>query len=140
PSLITAMSQILLEIYPKSNLISKTIEEFAKKLDCQGFIFLDSNAYIIGSYYKDKSTRDILLSSIPHFFSLNDQFQLDGMDNNTIHMILERFGNYFLFKDIPIQNKTSPYYIFILKNNNPWELYFSKKEFNTFAKLMKEFI
>ncbi|TFG04175.1 MAG: hypothetical protein EU539_11330 [Promethearchaeota archaeon] len=140
PSLITAISHILLELYPKSNLISKTIEEFAGKLMCEGFILLDNNAFILGSYYKDDLTKELLLSSIPHFLSLNDHFQLDGLDNNKIHIVMNRFNYYFLFRDVPILGNGVPYYIFVLKSNSPWDLYFSRKDFNAFITIMKEML
>ena len=34
-TIIRAMSEVLLELYPKSQLIQKTIKEFAKKLKCE---------------------------------------------------------------------------------------------------------
>ncbi len=139
-TIITAMSQILLELYQKSNLITKTIEEFAKKLDCEGFILIDSNAFIIGSYFEDDMVKELLLYSIPHFLALNDSFKIEGEDNNGIHMVVHRFRKYFLFKNIMIHEDDDPYYLLLLKGNNPWSLYFNKKEFNAFSYIMKEML
>ena len=52
-SIISAMSEILLSLYPKSELIEKTIIEFAKKVNSEGIEVIDDNSLIIGSYYKN---------------------------------------------------------------------------------------
>ena len=56
-SIISAMSEILLNLYPKSELIEKTIIEFAKKIDSAGVVVIDDNSLIIGAYYKDDETK-----------------------------------------------------------------------------------
>ncbi|GAJ18988.1 unnamed protein product, partial [marine sediment metagenome] len=55
-SIISAMSEILLNLYPKSELIEKTIVEFAKKVNSSGVVVIDDNSLIVGSYYKDDET------------------------------------------------------------------------------------
>jgi len=74
-SIIGAMSEILLSLFPKSELIEKTITEFAKKVESSGVVVIDDNSLIIGSYYKDDETRHLLTASTPYFLTLNDSFQ-----------------------------------------------------------------
>jgi len=69
------MSEILLNLYPKAELISKTIDEFAKKVDSEGVVVIDDNSLIIGSYYRDEETKNLLSASTPYFLTLNDSFQ-----------------------------------------------------------------
>ena len=47
PSIIKAMSEILLSIYSKSELIEKTIIEFGKKTYSDGIVLFDDNYLII---------------------------------------------------------------------------------------------
>lgn len=140
-SIISAISQILLELYPKSKLIKKTIEEFALKLHCEGMVIVDNNSLIIGSYFKDNETGEILTRSIPYFLTLNDSFQIKGIEQNKEdQMVVRRFGKYFLFRQIKLKEKGTPYYILFLKADNPWDLYFSNKDFIAYLQVLREIL
>ncbi len=141
PSIMNAMSEILLELYPKSRLLKKTIEEFAIKLNCQGIVVIDKNSLIIGSFFKDHETGEILTRSMPYFLTLNDSFQLEGVSQkNQDQMVVHRFGKYFLFKEILLKESGVPYYILIVKGDNPWDLYFSSKDFRAFIQMLRDII
>ena len=141
PSIMNAISEILLEMYPKSKLIKKTIEEFAIKLNCQGIVIIDKNSLIIGSFFKDHETGEILTRSMPYFLTLNDSFQLEGVSQtNQDQMVVHRFGKYFLFKEILLKESGVPYYLLIVKGDNPWDLYFSNKDFRAFIQMLRDII
>ena len=140
-TIMTAVSQILLELYPKSKLIKKTIEEFAIKLNCEGLVIIDNESLIVGSFFKDDTTGELLTRSIPYFLTLNDSFQIEGIDHkNDDQMVVRRFGKHFLFKQIVLKDRGVPYYILCLKNENPWDLYFSNKDFIAFIHVLRDIL
>jgi GTPase SAR1 family protein len=137
-SIIGAMSEILLSLYPKSELIERTIIEFAKKVESEGIVIIDDNSLIIGSYYKDEETRHLLTASTPYFLTLNDSFQYTGVMEERFEdrMIVQRFGKNFMFKQITFKKESAPYYLLLLKNDPV----FHKEDFETFANILREIL
>jgi GTPase SAR1 family protein len=137
-SIIRAMSEILLSLYPKSELIEKTIIEFAKKIESEGVVVIDDNSLVIGSYYKDDETKHLLTASTPYFLTLNDNIQYTGVLENKYEdkMIVQRFGKNFIFKQITLKKDSTPYYLLLLKEDPV----FHKEDFDTFANIMKEIL
>jgi GTPase SAR1 family protein len=137
-SIIAAMSEILLSLYPKSELIEKTIVEFAKKVDSAGVVVIDDNSLIIGSYYKDDETRHLLTASTPYFLTLSDSLQYTGVQESKFEdrMIIQRFGKNFIFKQITLKKEASPYYLLLLKDDPV----FRKEDFESFAIILKEIL
>jgi len=139
-SLMNAMSQILLELYPKSQLLQKTIEEFAKKLNCEGLMIIDDNTLVIGAYYENDGAKLLLNKSIGYFLTLNDNFLEMGLGDQDDQFLIHKLGKYFLFKQFYIKFSVQPYYALILKSHNPFDLYFLRKEYTTFINIMNEII
>jgi hypothetical protein len=137
-SIIAAMSEILLSLYPKSELIEKTILEFAKKVDSDGMVVIDDNSLVIGSYYKDDEIRHILTASMPYFLTLHDSFEYTGVSEERAEgrMIVQRFGKNFIFKQIKLKESTMPYYLLLLKEDPV----FHKEDLESFANLLKEIL
>ncbi|KKM24344.1 hypothetical protein LCGC14_1606030 [marine sediment metagenome] len=137
-SIIIAMSEILLSIYPKSELIEKTIIEFAKKVESEGVVIIDDNSLIIGSYYKNDEVRHLLTASTPYFLTLNDSFQITSVMENRFEnrMIVQRFGKNFIFKQIKLRKDSTPYYLLLLKEDPV----FHKEDFESLANLLKEIL
>lgn len=138
-SIINAMSEILLSLYPKSELIERTVKEFAKKVDGEGVVIIDDNSLTIGNYYKDEEIKHLLNASTPYFLTLNDSFQDSTGLTATAHedqMIIQRFGKYFLFKQITLKKGAPPYYLLLLKDKPEFE----EEHFNTFVKLLEEIL
>jgi GTPase SAR1 family protein len=136
-SIIAAMSEILLSLYPKSELIEKTIVEFAKKVDSEGVVIIDDNSLIIGSYYKNDETRHILTASTPFFLTLHDSFQYTGVEErHEGRMLVQRFGKNFIFKEITLRKSGLPYYLLLIKE----EPVFSKEDLESFANLLREIL
>ncbi|MFX1488931.1 MAG: ADP-ribosylation factor-like protein [Promethearchaeota archaeon] len=138
PSVIAAMSEIMLNLYPKSELIEKTILEFAKKVDSGGIVIIDDNSLIVGSYYRNEETKHLLSASVPYFLTLNDNLQFTGVMENRVEdrMIVQRFGKNFIFKQINLKKDSSPYYLLLLKDDPV----FHKEDFETFANILKEIL
>ncbi|MHA2391215.1 MAG: ADP-ribosylation factor-like protein [Promethearchaeota archaeon] len=137
-SIMSAMSNILLELYPKSELMQKTIEQYARKLNCEGLIIMDKNSIILGSSFQDDESKKILSSTIAYFLTLNDVFEEMGLDQQEDQIVVRKLGKYFLFKPIIIQESSVPYYLLVLKEHNPFDLYFINKEFSAFANILKD--
>lgn len=137
-TIIKAMSEILLSLYPKSELIEKTIIEFAKKIDSTGVVVIDDNSLVIGSYYKNDEVKHLLTASTPYFLTLSDSLQYTGVQENRYEdrMILQRFGKNFIFKQISLKKDSNPYYLLLLKDDPV----FQKEDFETFANIIKEIL
>ncbi|MHA1235878.1 MAG: ADP-ribosylation factor-like protein, partial [Promethearchaeota archaeon] len=140
PSIIKAMSEILLSLYPKSELIDKTIVEFGKKTYSDGVVLLDDNSLIVGSYYKDEETKNLLTASTPYFLTLNDSFIFTevqpGRQHEENHMVVQRYGRNFIFKQLTFKEGSNPYYILMLKKDAS----INKDEIETFANLLKQIL
>ena len=140
PSIIKAMSEILLSLYPKSELIEKTIVEFGKKTYSEGLVLLDDNSLIVGSYYKDEETKNLLSASTPYFLTLNDSFVFTevqpDLQEKEDFMVVQRFGKHFIFKQLNLKGDIPPYYILILKQDSDVK----KEDFETFSNLLTEIL
>jgi hypothetical protein len=140
PSIIKAMSEILLSLYSKSELIEKTISEFGKKTYSDGIVLLDDNSLIIGSYYKDEETKNLLSASTPYFLTLNDSFVFTEVQpsrrEEDNHMVVQRFGRNFLFKQLSLKEGINPYYILMLKQDT----HINQEDIACFSNLLKEIL
>ncbi|MFW9970883.1 MAG: ADP-ribosylation factor-like protein [Candidatus Odinarchaeota archaeon] len=139
-TIINAMSNILLELYPKKQLIQKTIEEFARKLDCEGLMIIDKNSIILGSWFTDDNSRKILGDTIAYFLTLNDVFSDMMLEQQEDQIIVRRSDNYFLFKPIMLDVARIPYYMLVLKRRNPFDIYFMNKDLKAFVTILKDII
>jgi len=139
-SVMSAMSTILLELYPKSQLIRKTIEEFAKKLNCSGLIIIGQNSLILGSYFKDDHSKAYLKKIIGHFLILNDKFSEIKLEQQEDQIIVQKSHNYFLFKPIILNNDVVPHFMLILKEDNPFDLYFINKDLPAFINILRDIL
>ena len=139
-TIMSSMSQILLELYPKSELIQRTIEEYAKKLDCEGLIIIDKNSIILGSTFKDDVSKKLLSSTIAYFLTLNDIFLEMEIEQQEDQIVVRKSGKYFLFKPILIKDIEITYYILVLKNKNPFDIYFINKDFSAFVNIFRDIV
>lgn len=139
-SIMSAVSEILLQLYPKAQLIQRSIEEFAKKSNCDGLMIIDDNSIILGSYYENKSSKDLLQESIQYFLTLNDYFLNLGKINEDDQILVQKLGHHFLFKTISLKESSSPYHLSIIKAHNPYDLYFVRKELHFFIERLIDII
>jgi GTPase SAR1 family protein len=137
-SVISAVSEILLTLYPKTDVLQNTVYEYAKKFDIEAIEIIDSNSLIVGSYYQNERIRDILVASTPYFLSLNASFDsannLEELSENK--MIVQRFNRYFLFLKIAIQEGYLPYYLLICKDTPEIE----KGDYDSLINFLKELL
>jgi GTPase SAR1 family protein len=139
-TIMNSMSQVLLELYPKSELIQKTIEEYAKKLDCEGLMIIDKNSIILGSCFKDDISKKLLSSTIAYFLSLNDVFEEMELEQQEDQIVVRKAGRYFLFKPVLFKDIEIPYYMLVLKNKNPFDIYFINKDFSAFSTMFRDIV
>ncbi|GAG56042.1 unnamed protein product, partial [marine sediment metagenome] len=59
-----------------------------------------------------------------------------GRQQEEDHMIVQRFGRYFVFKQLSFKQGANPYYILMLKQDTN----INKDEIETFANLLKEIL
>lgn len=139
-TIMNAMSKILLNLYPKSELLQKTIEKFAKKLDCEGLLITDKNSIILGSCFKDNESKKLLSSTIAYFLTLNDVFEDMGMDQQEDQIVVKKMGKYFLFKPVTLKEKSLPYYMLVLKSHDPMGIYYINKDFDAFVNMFSSIV
>ncbi|MFX0048281.1 MAG: ADP-ribosylation factor-like protein [Candidatus Hermodarchaeota archaeon] len=139
-TIMNAMSKILLNLYPKSELLQKMIEKFARKLDCEGLLITDKNSIILGSWFQDREAKKLLSSTIAYFLTLNDVFEDMGLDQQEDQILVRKKGKYFLFKPVTLKEKTLPYYMLVLKNRDPMGIYFINKDFDIFAHMFNNLV
>ncbi len=96
-TIISSFSDLLLKIFPQSELLDKTIQEFAESLDeCNSILVLDSNSLVIGQYFENEESKQILTKSTPYFLTLNDSLENDVQGEQS--MVIER-GNKRFYTD-----------------------------------------
>ena len=139
-TIMNAMSKILLKLYPKSEFLQRTIDEFTRKLDCEGLIITDKNSIILGSCFKDNESKKLLSSTIAYFLTLNDVFEDMGIEQQEDQIVVRKMGKYFLFKPVTLKKNPSPYYMLALKSHDPLGLYFMNKNFNAFVNMFNTIV
>jgi hypothetical protein len=137
---MNAMSKVLLTLYPKSDLLQKTIDEFTRKLDCEGLLITDNNSIILGSCFKDDEAKKLLSSTIAYFLTLNDVFEDMGIEQQEDQIVVRKMGKYFLFKPVTLKKNPLPYYMLALKSHDPLGLYFMDKDFNAFVNMFNDIL
>lgn len=137
-TIIKAMSEILLAVYPKTNLIQKTTSEFANKFNAEGLEIIDSNSLIVGAYYMNDDIRTMLTTSTPYFLSLNNSFQTSATseEREQENMVIQRYGKFFLFRQFMLREGSPPHYLLLMKANSE----FNNDDFNAFVNLLKEIL
>lgn len=137
-SIIDAISKILLELYPKSHLIKKTVEQFSQKNDYDGMLLIDNNSLIIGTYYRDDSIKELIKASMPYFYALFKKFEeksiLDYSEKDFI--ILQKRDSFLFYKQISIHEEAFPYYLLITKQGR----YFYEQDFDPLINLLRKII
>ena len=132
PTIVSAMSTVLLNRYPKKHLLDNAIREFAPKFKAEGIELIDNNSLIIASHYKNDEVKEILNSSTHYFLSLNDVLIKPKSSQDSNLMQIERSGYYFLFKQFSLKYGAPPYHLLLLKNDQ----HFSLEQFNALVKIL----
>lgn len=137
-SIIDAISKVLLELYPKSHLISKTVEQFSEKNDYDTLLLIDNNSLIIGSYYENESIKQLIKSSMPYFFTLFKKLEDESIVgyNEKDFIIVQKRESFMYYKQIIIRENTFPYYLLIAKHGK----YFYEEDFSPLINLLRKII
>jgi len=139
-TIVSTMSKIFLELYPKSQLIQKTIEEFARKLGCDALLIIDKNSIILGSSFKDEDSRKVLGGSAAYFLSLNDIFEDMELQNQEDQIIVKNGEKNFLFKPVTSHKMTLLYYMLVLKKHKSFDLTHINENFRAFVNIFNDII
>lgn len=107
-SIISAFSEIMLELYPQSILLDKTLQEFALAENLEAFLLLDAHSLTLGQYYRNKEAQEILQASTPYFLTLLDSWKpfKKQVDRKRMNVLLNNYN--FLF--LEIKESSSPLY------------------------------
>ena len=116
-SIISSFSDLLLKIFPQSELLDKTIQEFAESFNakeekCNAILVLDSNSLVIGQYFENEESKQILTKSTPYFLTLNDSLENDVQGEQS--MIIERGNKRFFTDQFRIKRATEPLFLIIM--------------------------
>ncbi|MEE9377800.1 MAG: ADP-ribosylation factor-like protein [Candidatus Lokiarchaeia archaeon] len=137
-TVINAMSEIFLSLFPRSKVIETAIQGFVNKAKVEGVELIDNNSVIISSWYKNDNIKKILNSLSPYFLRLNDRFKklnnIEDEDKN--HIIVERYEKYFIFKQFTLIKGAKPYYIATCTD----EPFLNQYEFNALIHLLRDII
>jgi len=137
-SIINAMSVILLSLFPRSEVIETAIQGYVNKAGVKGVELIDDNSLIISSWYRNDEIKEILNSLSPYFLRLNDGFKkLDKFEEeDKNHIIVERYENYYIFKQFNLIKGATPYYLAICTD----EPFLNQFEFNALINLLRDII
>ena len=137
-SIINAISEILLSLFPRSKVIERAIQGYVNIAGVEGVELIDDNSIIISSWYKDDDIKEKLNSLSPYFLRLNDVFKkLDNIeDEEKNHIIVERHEKFFIFKQFLLIKGATPYYISTCTD----EPFLNQYEFNALINLLRGII
>ncbi len=139
-SIVNAVSKVLLQLYPKSQLIHKTVEDFAERIQCEGLLISGTNSLTIGVYYENDFAREIISNTTRVLLGLNDLFKELGIDKENDHILINKANKHFLLKELNLGGSTERYYVILLKEKNPFNIPFVEKEFEIFVELISDII
>lgn len=95
---------------------------------------------ILGSCFKDDESKKVLSSTIAYFLTLQDIFSEMEIEQQEDQIVVRKSGKYFLFKPILLKDIDLPYYMLVLKKQNPFDIYFINKDFTAFVNIFRDII
>ncbi len=103
-TIISSFSEVLLHLYPKSELVDRSIEEFAKKLKAEGMVVLDNNALILGQYFTDVDQKQDFEDVTPYVLQLFENFRSIQKKNKKLAITLDEGEYMFHVVTDPLQS------------------------------------
>ncbi|MHA1674005.1 MAG: ADP-ribosylation factor-like protein [Promethearchaeota archaeon] len=113
-SIISSFSQILLRLYPLSELLDQTITEFSEKVEADAAIVLDQNSLVIANYFKDEASRGTIQNSTPYFLTLLDS--LDKNSGNSQEMNINRGDKQYFITRFTLIKSAGSIYLIIMRD------------------------
>lgn len=74
-TIMSSFSDVLLHLYPQSELVDRSIQEFSLKIQADGMVILDQNALILGQYYRESEYKMLFESVFPYVLQLWESFR-----------------------------------------------------------------
>lgn len=139
PSVIRAMSKILLTANPKSSVIQNIIKEFAQKIHCAGLEIIDDNSLVVGSYYVNEHIQNLMNNVSPSFLQVYDIFKKAGenlpFDEDPYEqMTVQKFKLYFYFKKFTLKQGGASFYVLACQKS----FFFDESDFIVFTDMLRE--
>ena len=131
-SIISSFSQILLRLYPLSELLDQTITEFSEKVEADASIVLDQNSLVIANYFKDEESKRTIQNSTPYFLTL-----LDSLDKNSgisQEMNINRGNKQFFCTQFSLEKAAGSIYMIIMRDLS--KLVIPPKEIETYITML----
>lgn len=136
-TIISAFSEILLNLFPQSELIDKTLEEFARKIHgAEAILILDPNSLVIGQYFKTERAKEILSASTPYFLTLNESLHPEGIHDSENSMTLQKQGKIYYFDNFKVKRFKRPLYLLMMNN----EEYFPEEDITSFKDMIESIL
>jgi hypothetical protein len=137
-TIISTISDVFLNLYPKGKVINKAMENFAMKVNAEGAHVIDNNSIIIGAYYQDEKAKNLLIQSTHHFLTLSDFFSdVETQENASEDQInIQKSGKYFIFRNLSLEEGKIPYYLLLFKD----EPEYSEEDYNALITLLNEIL
>jgi len=110
-TIISAFSEVLLQLHPKSELVDHIIQEFAKKVDAEGMVVLDNNALILGQFYKNAGEKMNFEAITPYVLQIFENFRTILKKNQKMAITLDE-GEY-MFHAVKDPLHTEERFVFI---------------------------
>src|SRR5271157_4625995 len=110
-TVISSFSEVLLHLYPKSELVDRSIQEFARKLEADGMVVLDNNALILGQYYKQFEEKLNFESILPYVLQLWENFRT--VQRKVEKMALKVDDVEYMFRSVTDPSQTEERYVFV---------------------------
>lgn len=109
-SISSAFSDVMLNLYPRSVLLDKTLQEFGVMSGYAAFLLLDKNSLTLAQYYQNDEAKEILNASTPYFLTLLDSWKpFKTIQKKQMKVLLNNYN--FLFYEL---NYHTPLYFLVM--------------------------
>lgn len=98
-------------------------------------VILDQNSIILGSYFKDEKSEELINKVLPYFIKLDNEFQDHINMGNDLkdQIIFQRTNYYFVFKKFSLKSIPFSWYLILLKKG----VYFFEDTFEPLIKMLE---
>ena len=154
-SIVNTFSQIMLSLFPKSELIDKSIKDFVKKTGAQAMVVLDNNSLVIGQEYESPEIKGIIQVTTPYFLTLNESISerigKKRIEKDTAkasepikydviledkEMIISRSKQDYIFEEFNLKKFKKPMYLMMIRGDKA----ISTAELNSFISIFKNYL
>lgn len=134
-TIILIMSEIMLNLYPKAELINESVKSFATETKSQGVVVMDNNSLVIGDYYENDEVKKLLNSILPTFITLDEKLTTEQKELMPDQMRIIKQDKSFILRRLSLDDTTSFY--LLVKNEN---IKLKEDKISALIALLKNFI